>query len=104
MAKTHSFAVTGPSKGREWRFHSKAVVDWLRAQDVEQALDATDTLDIEAARLRKVLAEAQLAELELAKQKGQVAPIERMNQIMIACFMHVRKLPGASVQAGRADA
>src|SRR3954470_21123030 len=90
MAKTHSFAVTGPSKGREWRFHSKAVVDWLRAQDVEQALGATDTPDIEAARLRKVLAEAQLAELELTKQKGEVAPIERMNRIMIACFSRVR--------------
>src|SRR3954470_22098572 len=58
------------SKGREWRFHSKAVVDWLRQQDVEQALGTADAPDIEAARLRKVLAEAQLAELELSRQQG----------------------------------
>src|SRR3954463_14072305 len=78
------------SKGREWRFNSKAVVDWLRAQDVEQALGATDTPDIEAARLRKVLAEAQLAELELARQRGASISQQFFHSFITAAFTRVR--------------
>ena len=48
------------------------------------------TPDIEAARLRKVLAEAKLAELELARQQGRVADLELIGQAVMGTFSLVR--------------
>src|SRR4051794_16026613 len=64
------------NKGQEWQFNSADVVEWLKNDAVEREVGKADDPDIDAARLRKVLAEAQLAEMELAKQQGRFVDIE----------------------------
>ena len=78
-------------KGQEWAFNTRDVIDWLRAQDVEQAVaDRPASPDIEAARLRKTMAEAELAELELAKQRGQYFSRDVIDRLVVGAFTIVR--------------
>jgi len=83
------FATRG-SKGKEWAFNSRDVVEWLKADAVEREVGNADNPDIDAARLRKVLAEAQLAELELSKKRGRFVDIELVGQDVMAAFSLVR--------------
>lgn len=52
------------------------VMRWREERAAKVALDSVAVTDIEEAKRRKLAAEAAMAELELAKQRGEVAEIE----------------------------
>lgn len=62
------------AKGIPWEFDLAAVVGWWGDRQREAAAGNAPT-DMEDAKRRKVAAEAEMAELELARAKGEVAPI-----------------------------
>lgn len=85
------------SRGIGWKFSVAAVVAWLRKRDVDRAISDTSKMDIDEARLRKTAAEAALAELELAKQRGEVVSITVVTEIvgeqLSACKAKLLTLP-----------
>jgi phage terminase Nu1 subunit (DNA packaging protein) len=62
------------TKGVPWVFSLPDVVAWWGDRQRESAAGSAPT-DVEDARRRKLSAEAAMAELELAKARGDVAPI-----------------------------
>lgn len=80
----------GAGKGQEWQFNTAAVSNWLRERDVEDATGGIPD-DIEALKCRKLLADAQLAELELAQKKGEVAHIEEFERMWSLAMGQLRQ-------------
>lgn len=77
------------SRGIEWVFDLPAVIKWWGQQKVEQAMgDApTDLAEIEK---RTASAKMQKAELELAKARGDVAPIRDFERAQAKVFAEIR--------------
>jgi len=71
-----------PSRGRQWKLSLPQVVEWRERRAVEAAIGDTQKLDIDEARRRKTAAEAALAELELARQRGEVVPISVVQSVV----------------------
>lgn len=88
------------SRGVEWRFDTAAVARWREQKAVA---DATGDAPVEEAELkrRKLLADTLKSELELAKAKGEVAPVaefERATSAMMANIrQNVMQVPGRAV-------
>lgn len=78
------------AKGREWQFDTAAVIEWLRQQDIEQAIGDTSKLDIDEARRRKIAAEAALAEMELAKERRQMIHVDEVAGVVADEYAKVR--------------
>lgn len=87
-------------KGRQWEFDTAAVAEWLRDKAVNDATGDTQADERELARRAKQ-ANTELAELELAKAKGLVAPLDQVERMMARAFAEVRagmrNLPGRCV-------
>lgn len=79
----------GGGKGQEWQFNTAQVSKWLRDRDVEEATGGIPD-DIEMLRIRKQKAETELAELELATKKGEVALIAEFERIQAMAFAAIR--------------
>lgn len=76
-------------RGQEWKFNTAQVSTWLRDRDVEEATgDIPD--DMEELKLRKQKAETELAELELAEKKGEVALIAEFERAQSMVFAAIR--------------
>ncbi|WP_290872047.1 terminase small subunit [Aquabacterium sp.] len=77
------------SRGVEWVFDLPAVIKWYTEEKVKQAMgDApTDLTEIEK---RTASAKMQKAELELAKARGDVAPIREFERAQAKAFAQVR--------------
>ncbi len=63
------------ARGKATLYQTAPVIAWLRAQSVSEAIGTTgpaEDLDYNQARKRKMIAEAQLAELEVAKKAGDL--------------------------------
>lgn len=71
---------------------------WREQQMVESALTAAQPADFEEARARKVAAEAQLAELDLAVRRGDLVTLAEFEKTIAQAFDRVRSrmvaLPG----------
>ena len=76
-------------RGQEWKFNTATVSNWLRDRDVEDATGGIPD-DIELLRVRKQKAETELAELELATKKGEVALISEFEQVQAMVFAAIR--------------
>lgn len=76
-------------RGVEWTFNSAEVARWLRDKAVEQAAGA-ETLDEKELKVRKLAAEAKLLELELAKARELVAPLDQVERMVQRAFAEVR--------------
>lgn len=76
-------------RGQEWKFNTATVSNWLRDRDVEDATNGIPD-DIELLRVRKQKAETELAELELATKKGEVALISEFEQVQAMVFAAIR--------------
>ncbi|RZG78361.1 terminase small subunit [Acinetobacter sp. WCHAc060033] len=76
-------------RGLEWKFNTAQVSTWLRDRDVEEATGGIPD-DIEQLRVRKQKAETELAELELATKKGEVALIEEFERAQAMAFAAIR--------------
>lgn len=87
-------------RGVEWQFDTAAVAAWLRDRAVSDATGDTVTDETELRR-RKLQAETTLAELELAKAKGEIAPIHEFeraqSRIMAAIQANVMNVPARAV-------
>lgn len=76
-------------RGQEWKFNTAVVSNWLRERDVEDATGGIPD-DIELLKVRKQKAETELAELELATKKGEVALIEEFERVQAMAFAAIR--------------
>lgn len=79
----------GAGKGIPWKFNSADVARWLREKAKADALGETPADEAELKR-RKLLAETEKAELELAKARGEVAPIRDFERAQAAVFAQIR--------------
>lgn len=80
----------GAGKGQEWQFNTAAVSNWLRERDVEDATGGIPD-DIELLRIRKQKAETELAELELATKKGEVALVAEFERMWSLAMGQLRQ-------------
>lgn len=87
-------------RGVASEFNTAAVAQWLREKAREEG--AGNTLaDSDELKRRKLAAEAEKAELDLAKAKGEVAPVREFERatasIMAAIRTNMRNVPGRAV-------
>ncbi|WP_151813574.1 terminase small subunit [Acinetobacter ursingii] len=81
--------VRGRGKGQEWQFNTAQIAKWLQDKAAD---DATGEIpdDINLLKIRKAKAETELAELELAEKKGQVALIAEFERAQAVVFGIIR--------------
>jgi terminase small subunit / prophage DNA-packing protein len=77
------------SRGVEWAFNTADVAKWRENRAAEQAV-GKGPLDEEELKKRKLAAETALAELELAKAKALVAPLDQVERMVSRAFAEVR--------------
>lgn len=76
-------------RGVEWAFDTAAVSRWLRDRAIEEATGETQADETELKR-RKLSAETAKAELDLAKAKELVAPLDQVERNLSRVFAEVR--------------
>jgi len=81
--------VRGRGKGQEWQFNTAHIAKWLQDKAVDDASgEVVD--DINLLKIRKAKAETELAELELAEKKGEVALIAEFERAQSIVFGTIR--------------
>jgi len=80
----------GHGKGQEWKFNTAQISAWLQDEAVDRATGGIPD-DFETLKCRKMLADAQLAELELAQKKGEVAHIEEFERMWSLAMGQLRQ-------------
>lgn len=83
------FLVAG-SKTVPWEFDTAAVARWREQQAAIAAQGDTSDLDIDEAKRRKLAAEAALAEIDLARARGEVVEIEQVAEVIGEQFSALR--------------
>ncbi|BBF76068.1 terminase small subunit [Acinetobacter ursingii] len=81
--------VRGRGKGQEWQFNTAQISKWLQDKAADEASGEVPD-DIGLLRIRKQKAETELAELELAEKKGQVALIAEFERAQAIAFGVIR--------------
>lgn len=81
--------VTRGGRGKQWEFDTAAVAQWLRDKAVTDATGDTQADEAEITRRTK-RAGMEISELELAKAKGLVAPIDQIERMLARVFAEVR--------------
>lgn len=76
------------SQGVAWEFNTANCLKWRQDEAAAKAGDGEKDLD--ALKIRKLAAETALAELELAKARSDVAPIEQIDLMLSRTFATVR--------------
>lgn len=76
------------NKSKAWVINSAEVSKWLRAREVEAL--GVDTTTADELRKRKLAAETGKAELELAKSRGDVIPLRRVERALSNTFAEFR--------------
>jgi terminase small subunit / prophage DNA-packing protein len=66
--------------GKEWIFDTADVMRWREQRAADEA-GGQDVQDEAALKKRKLSAEAKMAELELLKEMGELAPVDAMERI-----------------------
>lgn len=88
------------TKGIPWIFVLSDVVAWWGERQREAAAGTAPT-DVEDARRRKLSAEAAMAELELAKARGDVAPVREFemaqSKMMAIIRTNILNVPSRAV-------
>ena len=78
------------SKGTPWEFALADVVNWWGDRQ-RQAAAVDKPTNAEDAKLRKLVAEAELVELELAKAKGEIAPVRDFERAQARAMAVIRQ-------------
>lgn len=68
------------ASGKEWIFDTAEVMRWREQRATDEA-GGVDVQDDAALKRRKLSAEAKMAELELLKQMGELAPVDAMDRM-----------------------
>jgi phage terminase Nu1 subunit (DNA packaging protein) len=76
-------------RGRAWQFNTAEVRNW-REDDIRAESSQATNATKEQLVLRKLAAETEQAELDLAKSKDEVVPVEQLERAMIKAFGEVR--------------
>lgn len=79
----------GSGKGQPWKFNSADIAQWLRAKAAEEASGTAHADDAEINRRTKA-AGMLIAELNLAKARGEVATIIDFERAQAAAFAQIR--------------
>lgn len=73
------------------QFKTSDVINWLKDRAASEAVgNNPDAQSAEDAKRRKLVADATLAELELAKAKGLIAPLDQIERVMANAFAEVK--------------
>ena len=81
--------VRGRGKGQEWQFNTAHIAKWLQDKAADEASGEVID-DINLLKIRKAKAETELAELELAEKKGEVALIAEFERAQSIVFGTIR--------------
>ncbi|WP_417702281.1 terminase small subunit [Pseudophaeobacter sp.] len=76
-------------RGRAWTFNTADVRNW-REDDIRAESSHTAHATKDELLLRKLAAETEQAELDLAKSKDEVVPVEQLERAMVKAFGEVR--------------
>ncbi|MFV1601992.1 MULTISPECIES: terminase small subunit [unclassified Phaeobacter] len=77
------------ARGRAWIFNTAEVRSW-RDDDIRAQTSHTENASKDELLLRKLAAETEQAELDLAKAKEQVVPVEQYERALTKAFGEVR--------------
>ncbi|MGE5546490.1 MAG: terminase small subunit [Solirubrobacterales bacterium] len=77
-------------QGKEWKFDTAQVIDWIEQQAVANVIGDAAKIDYEEARRRKMVAEATLAEIEVDRLSATVAPVDDIVAMVGMQFANVR--------------
>lgn len=87
-------------RGAQWEFDTAAVATWMRDKAAAEAKGTKDA-SVDELNRRKAQASTELVELELAKAKAEVAPIDQVMRAVSRAFAEVRagmrNIPGRTV-------
>lgn len=90
------------ARGKEWKFDTADVARWREDQAVQNAIGSAEGVDMDEAKRRKTIAEAQMAELDLARARSEVIAIGDVAQIVTDEYASVRarllEMPGRLAQ------
>lgn len=81
--------VSRGGRGKAWEFNTADVQGWRIADEVARALGSAPTSEKDL-KLRRMKALTELDELELAKARGEVAPLDEIRRVVVAAFAEVR--------------
>ncbi len=76
-------------RGKEWKFDNSEVTSWRIDRKVAEATGA-ERADDEELRRRKLAAETELSELELAKARGDVVGVSQIERNLASLFAEIR--------------
>lgn len=82
--------VTRGSPGRPYEFDTAAVVEWREGRMEDRLSRETDVTTLDEARIRKMAADASLAEYDLAEKRGEVVPVNDAGEMVLDAFQRVR--------------
>ncbi|WP_334061729.1 terminase small subunit [Limimaricola cinnabarinus] len=76
-------------RGRQWKFNTAEVRTW-RDEDIRHQMADTRVASTEELKRRKLAAETETVELDLAKAKDLVVPVEQFERALAKAFGEVR--------------
>jgi len=77
------------ARGRPWQFNTADLMKWREA-DIRAQSQGVQSASADELKRRKLEAETEMAELDLAKAKDLVAPIEQIERALSKAFGEVR--------------
>ncbi len=77
------------TKGKAWQFNTSDVASWLERRAIERT-ETEDFGDEKALRRRKLAAEAQKIELELARARGDLVPLNQLERALANTFAELK--------------
>lgn len=77
-------------KGVESQYDSAAFIRWLIDREKAKASKRADAGDLDALRGEKIRVETKLRELQLAREAGQLAPLEQVERAAAAAMASIR--------------
>jgi Phage DNA packaging protein, Nu1 subunit of terminase len=76
-------------RGKSWEINTAEVTAWLKQRATEEASGSSGAGEAELKR-RKLEAETNKSELELAKLKGEVVPLKQVERALAGVFSEVK--------------
>lgn len=77
-------------KKQSWLFDTVKVIEWERQQAIKNKVGDTEKVADDELRRRKLAAETTVAEIEVAKKKGEVVLVEDVARIIAKDYLSMR--------------
>lgn len=77
-------------RGKEWLFDTADVLEWEKAQAISNMIGDISAVNDEELRRRKLAAETVIVEIEAAKKRGEVAPLDDMERAWRDTLLEVK--------------